>query len=183
MSKGQLVTLSVRRSLAALAVGAALVTAGCGSSGPNRAAVVDGTVISETTLQQAMEEMNSMDPSLLQQKLTPSATLTALVQAPVVLDYLADKGVVVSDSVATKQAADRGVHDPSEGTLSIIRLAGAITAAQQSGQFADSDAIALTEQLRALDVDVNPRYGAYDPNTASIALTTPEWVEPANAAQ
>ena len=45
-------TLSVRRSVAALAVGAALVLAGCGGpAGPDRAAVVDGRVISETAVQ------------------------------------------------------------------------------------------------------------------------------------
>jgi len=101
----------------------------------------------------------------------------------VVLDYLAGKGVVVSDSVARQQAADRGVDDPSEGTLEIIRLASAITTAQQGGTIADADAVALTEQLQALDVDVNPRYGSYDPNTASVQLTTPEWITTADAAQ
>ena len=176
-------TLTVRRSLAALAVGVAFVTAGCGSSAPDRAAVVDGTVIPEATLQDAVREVNSMEPALLQQKLTPSATLTALVQAPVVLDYLAGKGVVVSDSVARQQAADRGVHDPSEGTIEIIRLASAITTAQQGGTFAEGDAAALTEQLKALDVDVNPRYGSYDPNTASVQLTTPGWITAADSGQ
>ena len=79
-------TLSVRRSVAVLAVGAALVLAGCGGpAGPDRAAVVDGRVISETAVQSAMSEINSMNPALLQDKLTPTGTLTALVQAPVVL--------------------------------------------------------------------------------------------------
>ena len=100
-----------------------------------------------------------------------------------VLDYLAGKGVVVSDSVARQQAADRGVHDPSEGTIEIIRLASAITTAQQGGTFAEGDAAALTEQLKALDVDVNPRYGSYDPNTASVQLTTPGWITAADSGQ
>ena len=54
--------LTVRRSLAVLAAGAALVTAGCGTSdsGPDRAAVVDGTVISQTELLSAMNEVNAM---------------------------------------------------------------------------------------------------------------------------
>src|SRR5690349_12758418 len=83
-SKGQLVTLSVRRPAAALAVGAALLLAGCGAlgpAGPDRAAVVDGQVISEGSLQSGMAEVNAMNPQLLQAKLTPSGTLTALIQA------------------------------------------------------------------------------------------------------
>ena len=115
------------------------MTAGCGASTADRAAVVDGTVIRETDLQAAMSEINGMDPALLQEQLTPSGTLTALVQAPVVLDYLAGKGVVVSDSVASREAADRGVAEPSEGTLQVIRLASAISTAQQSGQLTDAD--------------------------------------------
>lgn len=184
LSKGQLVTLSVRRSVAALAVGAALVMAGCGGpAGPDRAAVVDGQVISETAVQSAMSEVNAMNPQLLQQKLTPTGTLTALVQAPIVLQYLDGKGVKVSESVAMQTAQKSGLSDPSDSTLEIIRLATAISQAQADGKIADADAVALTKQLKELSIDVNPRYGTYNPNTGSIELTNPAWVKPLNAAQ
>ena len=177
-------TLSVRRAAAALAVGAALVLAGCGGpAGPDRAAVVDGQVISETSLQSAMAQVNSMDPALLQAKLTPTGTLTALVQAPVVLNYLDDLGVKVSDSVAMQDAKGRGVADPADSTLEIIKLASAISAAQSDGRLTEADAGELTQQLQALNIDVNPRYGTFNPQTASIELTSPGWVTPQNAAQ
>ncbi len=177
-------TLSVRRSVAALAVGAALVAAGCsGPAGPDRAAVVDGQVISETSMQSGMAEVNRMNPKLLQAPLTPTGTVTALVQAPVVLTYLDSKGVRVSDTVAQKAAAQRGIADPSDSTLEIIKLATAISLAQTDGKFTADDQAALVAQLKALKVDVNPRYGSYDPNTASVQLTTPGWVTPHNAAQ
>ena len=176
-------TSPVRRSVAALVLGAALVTAGCGATTANRAAVVDGTVIPETDLQAAVSEINGMDPALLQEKLTPSGTLTALVQAPVVLDYLEGKGIVVSDSVASEEAASRGVAEPSEATLSVIKLASAISAAQQSGQLTEADAQALSEQLRSQDVEVNPRYGSFNPDTASVQLGQPSWVEAFDAGQ
>lgn len=176
-------TSSVRRSVAALALGAALATAGCGATTADRAAVVDGSVISETSLQEAMREVNSMEPALLQERLTPSGTLTALVQAPVVLEVLAGKGIAVSDSVALRAAQERGVREPSEGTLSIIRLAQAIGTAQQSGQITDADAQTLTQRLGELDVEVNPRYGAFDPQSASIQVTQPSWVTAVDAPQ
>ena len=116
-------TLSVRRSVAALALGVALATAGCGVTSADRAATVDGTVISESDLQTTMREVNAMEPALLQNPLSPSGTLTALVQAPVVLDVLAAKGVAVSDSVARRTASERGLTDPSDGALEIVRLA------------------------------------------------------------
>lgn len=176
--------LSVRRSLAVLAAGAALVTAGCGSgeSGPNRAAVVDGTVISQTELMTAMREVNAMEPALVQQALTPSGTLTALVQAPIVLEFLAGKGVVVSDSVATRDAQGRGVQSPSDSTLEIVKLAAAISSAQQAGQITEADGVTLSQQLAAQEVVVNPRYGTFDPQTASVALGSPEWIRSADAA-
>jgi hypothetical protein len=173
------VTLSVRRSVAALAVGAALVLAGCGGpAGPDRAAVVDGQVISETAVQSAMSEVNSMNPGLLQDKLTPTGTLTALVQAPVVLDYLSDLGVKVSESVALADAQQRGVRDPSDSTLEILKFASAIGMAQNEGKLTDTDAQALTQKLQGLKVDVNPRYGTFNPQSAAVELTTPGWVKP-----
>ena len=142
-------TLSVRRSLAVLALGAALVSAGCSVNRAETAAVVDGNVITEGQLQVAMAQINSMDPALLQEPLTPTGALTALVQAPVILDHLEDKGIVVSESIATREANERGVPRPSEDTLSIIRLATTITSAQQTGQVTEADGAAITERMRA----------------------------------
>ncbi len=176
-------TLSVRRSVAALALGVALATAGCGVTSADRAATVDGTVISESDLQSTMREVNAMEPALLQNPLSPSGTLTALVQAPVVLDVLADKGVAVSDSVARRTASERGLTDPSEGALKIVRLATAIGSAQQGGQITEADAATLQERLGALDVTVNPRYGTFDPQTASVQLTQPGWITSTDAPQ
>ena len=170
-------TLSVRRFVAALAVGAALVLAGCGGpAGPDRAAVVDGQVIPETAVQSAMSEINSMDPALLQAKLTPTGTLTALVQAPVVLGYLGDLGVKVSDSVAKADAQKRGVANPSDSTIEILKFAAAIGLAQDEGKLTDADAQALTQKLQGLSIDVNPRYGTFNQQTASVELTTPAWL-------
>jgi hypothetical protein len=170
--------------VAALAVGAALVLAGCGGpAGPDRAAVVDGRVITETAVQSAMSEVNSMNPALLQDKLTPTGTLTALVQAPEVLSYLSDLGVKVSESVALANAQKRGVSDPSDSTLEILKFAAAIGQAQDEGKLTDTDAQALTQKLQGLSIDVNPRYGTFNPQTAAVELTTPAWVTPQNAAQ
>jgi hypothetical protein len=124
-----------------------------------------------------------MNPALLQAKLTPTGTLTALVQAPVVLTYLDSLGVRVSDSVAKQDAQKRGVADPADSTLEIIKLASAISTAQGDGKLTDDDAATLTKQLQELNIDVNPRYGTFNPQTASIELTTPGWVKPLTAAQ
>lgn len=176
-------TSSVRRTVAALVLGAALATSGCGATTADRAAVVDGSVISETELQEAMREVNGMEPALLQQALTPSGTLTALVQAPVVLSVLAEKGVAVSDSVARQAARQRGLTDPSEGTLQIVRLATAIGTAQQEGLVTEVEANEVNRRLGELEVEVNPRYGTFDQKQASVVLTQPAWITPADTQQ
>lgn len=193
-------TLSVRRSVAVLAAGAALVMAGCGGpAGPDRAAVVDGQVISETALNTTQSQLNSLEPSPFPEKLTPQKTLTYLIQAPTLIETLDKKGVVVSESVARKLAQQLKVQDPSEGTVAVIQsLAGQSTAAN-SGQWTKADDDALAESLSTQGVAVNPRYGTFDPKapcptsagTASpdpscfrpaVTLTAPEWVKPVNAA-
>lgn len=181
--KGPLVTLPVRRLAAALALGAALVTAGCGTTEANRAAVVDGRVITETTVQETMTQLNAMQPPLFQAALTPTDTLTTLLRAPVATDYLAEKGFVASDSLARQAAAERGIVDPGEGTIEVIRFATAISEANSEGAFGDAENIELSEALRQQDVEVNPRYGEFDPDTVAVTLTLPSWVTPFNAAQ
>jgi hypothetical protein len=181
--KGPLVTLPVRRLAVALVLGAALVTSGCGTAEANRAAVVDGRVITETEVQDAMSQVNAMQPALLQQPLTPSSTVTALIRSPLVLDYLGDKGVVASESMARQVAGDHGVPDPADSTVELIRFVTALTDANANGQFGQTESLELSEALQSLDVVVNPRYGEYDPETAAVVLATPGWIEPYTAAQ
>lgn len=176
-------TLPVRRLAVALVLGVALVTTGCGTTEANRAAVVDGDVITETEVQDAMSQVNAMEPALLQQPLTPSSTVTALVRAPVVLDYLAGKGFVASESMARQTAQERGVTDPADSTIEFIRFVTALTDVNTTGQFGQEESIELSDALRAQDVVVNPRYGEFDAETAAVVVTTPAWIEPYNTAQ
>ena len=175
--------LSVRRSLAVLAAGAALVTAGCGSSasGPDRAAVVDGTVVSQTELRETQAELNSLEPNPFGQQLTPQATLMYLVQAPTLIDVLAEKGAMVSDSVATRFAQDRGVRDPGDGTVQVIRSLAAQSTAQNGGQWAGEDQVAFNETLAAQTIVVNPRYGTFDPQSGLVSMASPAWIRPVDA--
>ncbi|MGL5908678.1 MAG: hypothetical protein ACRCZP_01670 [Phycicoccus sp.] len=162
--------------VAAASLAAVLTAAGCGTVRTDRAAVVDGTVISETEVQQATGEINGMEPALVEGELAPSNTLTALIQAPVVLDYLAGRGVVVSDSVARADAAERGVDDPSAGTLEILKFNRALGQAQESGALDEAQGQQLTEQLAGLKVEVNPRYGVYDARNVSVQPGSPGWI-------
>ena len=158
--------------------------AGCsGPAGPDRAAVVDGQVISETALQTTQAELNALEPNPFQQKLTPQDSLLFLVQAPTLIDSLTAKGVIVSESVAADFAQQRGVQEPGDGTIAVIRSLAALSNAQGSGQWTEQDQAAFTQQLAEQDVVVNPRYGTFEPTAPAISLTTPDWVTPLDPAQ
>ena len=47
----------------------------------------------------------------------------------------------------------------------------AIGLAQNEGKLTDTDAQALTQKLQSLSIDVNPRYGTFNPQTAAVELT------------
>ncbi len=176
-------TNSVRRFVAVLALGAALATAGCGVTSAGRAAVVDGSVISETEVQDATRELNALEPALFETELRTSDTLGLLIQARSLNEMLEGKGAVVSESVGRQLTTSRGLEEPSEGALEIVRLATAITSAGQAGKLTNEDfeqALAATGER---DVTVNPRYGSFDPQTATIQLTQPGWITSATAPQ
>lgn len=179
--KGPLVTTPVRRVAAALALGAALVTAGCGTTEAGRAATVDGRVITENEVQVAQAQINKTFPGA---NLTGDQVLGRLIGAPVYLDEIAQQGAPVSESLARTAYQQQDTYDgeaPADETLEVLRAQLAIQ------QLAQSGASVPTEALTKLKVDVNPRYGAFDASkltewdavqsTAGLATSTPDWIK------
>lgn len=165
-------TLPVRRLAAALALGAALATTGCGVGDAGRAATVDGRVISEDEVQEVRRQINATFPTA---NLSPADVLSRLIQAPVILDFATQQGAPVSESVArqayTGQESSSG-GEPTAETLQLLRAELAFQGLQQSGA-----QIPVTS-FEQLDVEVSPRYGTFDPQSASVAAALPEWVTP-----
>lgn len=176
-------TLPVRRVVAALLLGGALVTSGCGSTQAEQAAVVDGRVIPESEVQAVMEEFNAMEPARLQNPFTPSSALSALVQARPGLAFFEDNGVVASRSAAVASARSAGIDEPSEGTIEVLRFLDALQQASTSTQFSQEDQAEFFSRIAEQDVEVNPRYGTFDAENLSVAATLPSWVTPYDAGQ
>ena len=176
-------TNSVRRSMAVLALGAALATTGCGVSSADRAATVDGTVITETEVQTSTRELNALKPTPFEKPLTTTATLGYLLQAQPLIDEVGAKGVVVSESVASALATQLGLKEPSDGTILIIRSLAAQSSAAGDGKWTDADQAALVARQESRVVTVNPRYGRFDPKTATITAVRPSWITSTAAPQ
>ena len=160
---------SRRLTAAAAIAAAALALTGCGRA--DTAAVIDGHVITESGVLAASEQIGQYATAAL----PPQDILNRLVVLPPVLDVLAERGVTISDAAA--RSAVSGITDPSPYLLDLARLDLAI------GQMTQEDMQEVVSRLQEADVDINPRYGSFDPQQAAVVATDPEWIVGSAAAQ
>ncbi|NTW38746.1 MAG: hypothetical protein HGA44_02490 [Cellulomonadaceae bacterium] len=162
-------------------VGALALTAllsACSSS-PGAAAIVGDRTITQSELERAQTEL-----APLLSDSSPSSVLSVLLVAPLYVDAAAENGVGVSTEEARtllETSATSAGMDPvpafGEGAIEIARFSLAAQALQGLDNGADLVA-EIQEQVAALDVTVNPRYGEMDPATGVISATTLPWIVP-----
>lgn len=154
--------MQTRRLIAAAIAAAALALTGCGRA--DTAAVVDGQVITESGVLAASEQV----AEYATQPLPPADIVNRLVVLPAVLDVLGERGVTISDAAA--RSAVSGITDPAPYLLDLARLDLAI------GQMTQEDMQNAIGRLQEADVEINPRYGTFDPQQAAVVATDPDWI-------
>ena len=154
--------MKTRRLIAAAIVTAALVLTGCGRA--DTAAVVDGHVITESGVLEVSDQIAEYATS----PLAPRDIVNRLVVLPPVLEVLGERGVTISDAAA--RSAVSGIADPSPYLLDLARLDLAI------GQLTPEDQQNVIARLQEIDVEVNPRYGSFDPQQAAVVASDPDWI-------
>lgn len=182
--------LTGRRSASALlALGVLVVGVLSGCSGqPGAAAVVDGERITVAELQAATADLT---PYL--QDVTQSSVLMVLVAAPTFDRAATGEGVGVSMQQA-EDLLDQAAKAAVEAGKTPARTTGFSDAAVEVARFTllqqniqalpnGAEVIAkITDQLAALDTEVNPRYGVVDFATGSVTPSSYPWlVAPAAA--
>lgn len=155
------------------AVAAAALLAGCASS-PGTAAVVDGERISEADAQALTAELNAV----FGQELTVADTIGIYAQTGPILDAAEGLGISASEAqvrdLLTQQAETNG-YTPEDGqfleqTVYIGRGQVVSSPVQQ-----DPDALAqVGEEIQALDIELNPRYGTVD--AGAFIPPQPDWL-------
>ncbi|WP_034648668.1 hypothetical protein [Cellulomonas sp. HZM] len=142
-----------------LALGATL--AGCSAQQPGSAAVVDGSRIPTSELQQTMTELSPFF-----QNVSNSAVLSVLIQEPTLSAVAAEHGKGVSDqqaqdylTQAVAQNGGKGDETFSQGSLAVARYSLAYQAIQDLATDDASVNDEVAKKLDALDVKVNPRFG------------------------
>lgn len=141
-------------------VAALLALAGCGPS-PSAAADVAGTRISESALTQAVDGCAAFGVDL-----TRPEMLRFLVVGEAVRATARDHGVNIdqsevdlminSDPQAALMATDPACKKAVEANVVLSLLAPHM------------DETELVDHVSSLDIEVNPRYGAWDPVTATV---------------
>ncbi|NCT92611.1 hypothetical protein GXB85_16880 [Cellulomonas sp. APG4] len=170
----------VRAALVASTVVVGALLAGC-SAQPGTAAVVDGRTVSQDSLDRTVAELTP-----LLGEAVPRDVLVSLIAAPLYIEAAEESGVGVStveirdqlDQVAEQVGAETA--DWSESTIELVRS----SFAAQNLQGEDPEAFAaVTEELLAADITVNPRYGRFDHEAREIVPITWPWIVAGPAAE
>ncbi len=170
MTKGHPVK-AVKARTTALALAGVLALSACsGTSSAETAAVVDGRVITEQQVRDATEQIN--DAFKPEQPLTAAQSLTLLIRAPYINKAAADAGKAQSESAARAAFKDYD-GTPSDSTVEVLQAEASLQ------QIDDAGRQKLTQEFAALDMTINPRYGTFDPQQASVVADEPNWLVPA----
>lgn len=159
---------------------ALMALTGCGDVSANQAAVIDGKSVGESELQETTAELNTISA----EPFTPAAVLSELTRAPFLDRAFSGTSVELTDQQTTQFLADNGLSDPTSLTVDVARARQYQTLLQDSEVLQDpqvAEAVSSLQEItvadiEALDVEVNPRYGSFDPQTASIVPEDPKWI-------
>lgn len=149
-----------------LASTVALPLAACGASpGPGVAATSDGYVITESDLDDIARDFASVQGAQ-----APSRTemVSLLVARPFVLDSLSGSGQVLSED-GVRQLVQKQLSDVSDATVQYLQ----VTTLQQ--QLDPEKIAAITKEMAASNIKVDPRYGSYEPGKGLVA-TSENWI-------
>ena len=160
--------LTRRGVLAVAGVAFAALLAGC-SAHPGTAAVVDGRAISQDYLDEAYEDANAQ--GIVIDKPT---MLVLIIAAPYFVEAADENGVGVSNGEA-REAAATLTEDASRGFVEFLRLQLAL---QNLRNLPDGEGVIVEvdQRVRAIEMDINPRYGELNPETAEIARPPLPWI-------
>ncbi|GGF38888.1 hypothetical protein GCM10011366_03100 [Ornithinimicrobium tianjinense] len=171
----------------ALALTAVLALAGCSTGiGSDTAVSVDGTDYTVAELQEATTQLNA----LAQQPGEPQQVVADLALLPLLDEVFAGSPAETTESAVRQLLATNGVNDPGRATLDAARSRQYQQVLGDQATFQDpamAEALqraqsVTTEDLAAVEVDVNPRYGTWDATNGGLSPVVPDWIQADDAA-
>lgn len=168
---------------AALVIAAALALGGCTGHEMREGAVINGTAYSMQELQEAVGQIDSVAAN-------PTG-VPGLVYEAAVVDLIdsAFRGspYSVTDAQLTATMQEAGLDgEPNALTLDSARFRHYASILQAPGIQEDPAMAPVLVQLNAvtqqdildLDVEVNPRYGTWEPEQGGVVAEVPSWITP-----
>lgn len=143
--------------------------AGCGMAGsPGVAATTNGQPVSEKQVDDVMADLEKVGATGQIQRGTVVAMLA---MRPVILQAGEADGSAVGEDMV-RGALQQQIPDVSEATVQFQQ-------AQATGAQLGPEALPAFEQgMKDANIEVNPRYGDFDPN-AGFTPSAPNWLAPA----
>ena len=154
-------------------VALALALTACSTFEKTRtAAFVNGQAISDAEVAQVTQQYNDTLSTSAQDRLQEPQTLGLLILAPFVLNQAKASGSWVPDE--RYNAALAKVPDASQGTKDLV----GVSIALQPGVLNDADVTAVVNALKKANVQLDPRYGTFDPSTGGFLAPDNNWLRP-----
>ena len=157
--------------IAAVLLAVAVALTGCTAVAKARsAAFVNGQAISDAEVAQVTKQYNETLSTSAQDRLQEPQTLGLLILAPFVINQAKASGSWVPDQ--RYNAALAKVPSASDGTKNLI----AVSIALQPGILNDQDITAIVDALKKANVQLDPRYGTFDPSTGGFHAPVDNWI-------
>lgn len=152
-----------------LALSVSMPLAACGT-GPGVAATSDGQVVTESDLDDI-----ARDFATVQGAQTPSRTemVSLLVARPFIIEALDGSGQMLSEA-GVRKLVEQQVSQVSDATVQYLQVA----AVQQ--QLDPQLMSKITTAMAAGHIEVNPRYGTYEPGQGLVA-SQENWIAPSDS--
>ncbi len=176
---------SVKRAyslpLAAPTAALVVVVAGCTGVGMTEGVVIDGTAYSVQEVQEATEQLSEVSPE-------PVDTATVIYQAgiaPLLSGWFEGTSYEVTDSEVSSSLADAGLEgEPGDLTVQAVSSQRYLALINDQATMSDEELAPVVaelqtltqEDLGALPVEVNPRFGSWSPAGDGVLPQVPEWI-------
>jgi hypothetical protein len=170
-------TLTLPRRLAVVAaalLALAAALAGCTTLEKARsAAIVNGTSISQAEVTEVTTAVNQYLVSPGGTPISESDTVRTLILAPFVLNEVRKSGSWAPD--ARYNALVARIPGASRATQDFLATSVVL---EQGGPLTQNDANAILDELKKANIQVDPRYGTFDPNTGGLVAPENNWIRP-----
>lgn len=174
------------RQISALALVSVLALTGCSGIGSDMGAVIEGTTYSVSDLQEAAAQLGQVAGA--SEGSGPGQVISDLSLLPVVEGIFAGTQMQQTEAQIRDLLVRNGLSNPTDTTLAAARSLQYQFLLQDPNTFADprmSDALeraqsVTQDDIDAIQVEVNPRFGEWDASTISVVPQTPAWIEDAS---